>query len=221
MPRLFKICSVVAHTMVVTWVVVAELLAVGPLPVPRAPITFVGAMPIKVIDVPPPPPRTQDTAPQKAVSSDAAPLEPPSAITPETPHEPVAPRGPGVVDGGVPNGVDLRTMSTASLPPPPPPPLSPTPMRLVGVRPPQKVVNVDPMYPYNAKIAHVEGVVILETTIDTRGRVTDVSVLRSVALLDQAAVDAVRQWVYTPTLLNGVPVPIIMTVTVRFKLQER
>ncbi len=59
---------------------------------------------------------------------------------------------------------------------------------------------------------------ILECTIGVDGRVEDVKVLRSVPLLDAAAVDAVRQWVYTPTLLNGVPVPVIMTVTVNFKL---
>jgi protein TonB len=45
-------------------------------------------------------------------------------------------------------------------------------------------------------------------------------VLRSIQLLDQAAVDAVRQWRFTPTLLNGEPVPIVMTVTVDFKLQR-
>jgi protein TonB len=48
--------------------------------------------------------------------------------------------------------------------------------------------------------------------------VTDVRVLRGLPLLDRAAIEAVRQWVYTPTLLNGVPVPVIMTVTVNFKL---
>ncbi len=48
---------------------------------------------------------------------------------------------------------------------------------------------------------------------------TDVKILRSVPLLDDAAVEAVRQWEYTPTLLNGVPVPVIMTVTVNFQLR--
>ena len=62
------------------------------------------------------------------------------------------------------------------------------------------------------------GVVILECTISPQGKVTDVKVLRGIPLLDQAAIDAVKQWVYTPTLLNGVPVPVIMTVTVNFKL---
>ncbi len=49
-----------------------------------------------------------------------------------------------------------------------------------------------------------------EMTISPQGKVTDVKILRGIPLLDQAAVSAVRQWVYTPTLLNGVPVPVIM-----------
>ncbi len=59
---------------------------------------------------------------------------------------------------------------------------------------------------------------ILECSISAEGRVTDVKVMRGSPLLDQAAIDAVRQWVYTPTLLNGTPVPLVMTVTVNFKL---
>ena len=64
----------------------------------------------------------------------------------------------------------------------------------------------------------VEGVVILETVIGATGSVEQARVLRSVPLLDDAAVAAVSQWRYTPTLLNGVPVPIIMSVTVNFTL---
>jgi protein TonB len=67
--------------------------------------------------------------------------------------------------------------------------------------------------------AGIEGVVIIEATIDPRGRVVNTMVLRGIPVLDEAALEAVRQWVYTPTLLNGVPTPIIMTVTVRFRLQ--
>ena len=69
-----------------------------------------------------------------------------------------------------------------------------------------------------AKQARVQGVVILECTISPQGKVTDVKVLRGIPLLDAAATEAVKQWVYSPTLLNGVPVPVIMTVTVNFKL---
>jgi protein TonB len=65
----------------------------------------------------------------------------------------------------------------------------------------------------------VEGIVIIEATIGADGQVINARILRSVPLLDQAAIDAVRQWQFTPTLLNGVPVPVIMTVTVNFTLK--
>jgi protein TonB len=66
--------------------------------------------------------------------------------------------------------------------------------------------------------AHVQGVVIIEATIGSDGRVQNARVLRSIPLLDEAALDAVKQWRYEPTLQNGVPVPVIMTVTVQFTL---
>ena len=76
-----------------------------------------------------------------------------------------------------------------------------------------------PVYPPIAQSARVQGVVIIEATIGPDGGVQNARVLRSIPLLDQAALDAVKQWVFTPTLLNGVPVPVIMTVTVQFTLQ--
>ena len=75
---------------------------------------------------------------------------------------------------------------------------------------------VEPVYREIAGRAGVSGVVILEAVVDPNGNVTNVNVLRSIPLLDAAAMDAVRQWKYEPTLLNGVPVPIVMTVTVNF-----
>jgi len=63
--------------------------------------------------------------------------------------------------------------------------------------------------------------VIIEATIGIDGRVDGAKVLRSIALLDQAALDAVRQWLYSPTRLNGVPVPVVMTVSVSFSLRQR
>ncbi len=61
---------------------------------------------------------------------------------------------------------------------------------------------------------------VLEALIDEQGRVGGVRVMKSVPLLDGAAVDAVRTWRYTPTLLNGVPVSVLMTVKVTFSLQR-
>jgi protein TonB len=93
------------------------------------------------------------------------------------------------------------------------------PVRVGGqIKPPTQLRKVQPVYPAEAQAAKVQGIVIMEATIGADGRVTDAKVLRSVPLLDQAAVDAVRQWEYTPTLLNGAPVPVIMTVTVTFNL---
>ena len=92
-------------------------------------------------------------------------------------------------------------------------------MRVGGqIKAPSKLNNVPPVYPPMAKQARVEGTVILEATISPQGRVTDVKVLRGIPLLDHAAIDAVRQWSYSPTLLNGTPVPVVMTVTVSFTL---
>ena len=82
-----------------------------------------------------------------------------------------------------------------------------------------RLKDARPVYPAIAQSARVQGVVIIEATIGPNGAVQEAKVLRSIPLLDQAALDAVRQWQFTPTLLNGVPVPVIMTVTVNFTLQ--
>jgi protein TonB len=81
------------------------------------------------------------------------------------------------------------------------------------------VKKVEPIYPEIARQARVEGVVIIEATTDMYGRVASVKILRSIPLLDQAAVDAVRQWVYEPMVINGKPRGVIFTVTVTFKLK--
>jgi len=88
------------------------------------------------------------------------------------------------------------------------------------VKPPRLVTDVQPVYPEAARKARVEGVVIMEATTDTYGRVVSVKVLRSIPLLDQAAVDAVRQWVYEPMVINGKPRPVVFTVTMRFRLDD-
>jgi protein TonB len=74
------------------------------------------------------------------------------------------------------------------------------------------------VYPAVAQSARVQGVVIIEARIGPDGRVSNARVLRSIPLLDQAALDAVMQWEFTPTRLNGQPVPVIMTMTVQFTL---
>jgi protein TonB len=136
-----------------------------------------------------------------------APIETPEEVKPEE----------GIdlgVEGGVPGGVVGGVVG--GLPDAPPPPQA---VRVGGqIKEPKKLKNVNPSYPDIAKQARVQGVVILECTISPQGKVTDVKVLRGIPLLDSAAIEAVKQWVYSPTLLNGVPVPVIMTVTVNFRL---
>lgn len=94
------------------------------------------------------------------------------------------------------------------------------PVRVGGnIRVPVKIHDVKPVYPADAQANRVQGVVILEALIDTDGTIAAARVLRSIPGLDEAALDAVRQWKFTPTLLNGNPVGVVMTTTVNFTLQ--
>lgn len=89
-------------------------------------------------------------------------------------------------------------------------------VRITSQRPPIKVKDVAPVYPAIAQSARVSGDVVIEATVDADGKVAETRVVKSVPLLDQAALDAVRQWEYRPSLLNGKPTPVVLTVTVRF-----
>ncbi len=96
-----------------------------------------------------------------------------------------------------------------------------SPVRVGGtVKTPTKIHDVRPVYPQEAQDAHVSGMVIVEAVIDTGGNIRTARVLRSIAMLDEAALQAVRQWRFTPTMVDGVAVPVIMTVTVNFTLQQ-
>ena len=117
--------------------------------------------------------------------------------------------------------VRLGTSTSVTPPPPPPEPSTPKLVRVGGViREPRKILHVAPIYPEFARQARAQGTVILECILDATGRVESVKVLGSQPLLDDAAVRAVRQWRYTPTELNGVPVPVLMTIMVRFSLDR-
>jgi periplasmic protein TonB len=155
------------------------------------------------------------STPPPTTNTFTAPIETPDEVKPEEGIDLGVEGGvPGGVEGGVPGGVVGGVVG--GLPDAPPPPQA---VRVGGqIKEPKKLKNVPPTYPEIAKQARVQGVVILECTISPQGKVTDVKVLRGIPLLDQAAIDAVKQWVYSPTLLNGVPVPVIMTVTVNFRL---
>lgn len=129
---------------------------------------------------------------------------------------------PGGVPGGTLGGVLGGVLSSASQPVPPPAPRKPVisgPVRVGGrVQPPRLVRNIQPIYPPLAKQTRTQGTVVLDCIIDTQGNVTQVKLVSGHPLLVEAALDAVRQWKYQPTLLNGQPVAVEMQVTVNFIL---
>lgn len=209
------VLSVVAHVLAIVVIVATTLTATGALPEPTRAIEFLVA-PSEVPAVPPAAPRqNRDVEPPP---DSVAPTEAPVGVSPETvPDDALdaVPVNGSLVSGGA-FGAPLRD----AIPPPPPTPVSTPPVHVGGaVSQPRRTTYIVPQYPVIAREAHVSGVVILEAVIAEDGSVRDVRVLRSIPLLDQAAVDAVRQWRFTPTLLNGAPVPVIMTVTVAFNLQ--
>jgi len=104
--------------------------------------------------------------------------------------------------------------------PVPAPSLSEGPLRVGGeVKPPVKVSGDGPIYTETARWARVTGVVILEAVIDARGTVTDTRILKGLPFgLDDAAVDAVKTWQFTPATLRGMPVPVYYILTVNFQL---
>jgi TonB family protein len=95
------------------------------------------------------------------------------------------------------------------------------PVRVGGdVRAPVALVKVNPVYPPEAQAAQLQGVVLLEIRIATDGSVSEARVLRSIPMLDQAAIDAVKQWKYQPTRVDGVPVEVEMNVYINFTLSQ-
>jgi protein TonB len=212
--------SIAAHVILVAVLLLVPLMAPGVLPMPAAALMAFVSRDVVLPPSLPPAQRQPVAATQRVVEvhPSTAPLEAPSAITPENVVEPTpTPAGPAEEARNMPGGVAEDVV----LPPPPDPPSVPVAPVPVGgnIKPPTKIKDVRPVYPAIAQAARVEGLVIIATTISPTGRVMDARLLRSIPLLDAAALDAVRQWEFTPTLLNGNPVPVVMTVTVNFTLR--
>lgn len=213
--------SFLIHTVVLAIVIVVPLMAAGVLPMPaRSGVEWTEIMPVVPPAIPvAPQPRAATTPVLADVNPNAAPSEAPTGVHEENGLVPAEPTGSGV-DSGLPVAIEGGGAVSLAVIEPPPPPAPVAPVRLhSGIKPPAKIRDVIPVYPEIAQRARVEGIVILEAIIGVDGRVTEARVLRSIPLLDQPALDAVRQWAFTSALLNGVPVPVIMTVTVTFKLK--
>jgi len=214
--------SIGVHLVVLLVLVVFPLANVV-VPLPVEAMTYVLAAPL-----PPPPAVVRPPvapSPTPSPTSSSVPVKAPDTIEPEKPVSPPSMAAvPGAIDGVTFGDRIDGAVGIVPTPPPAPPPEPPKPQGPVRVaqlpEPPHKTVDVRPIYPEIARAAHKEGTVILEAVLDTTGRVTQLRVLRSEPLLDQAALDAVRQWRYSPSLFYGKPVSVLMTITVRFTLQQ-
>jgi periplasmic protein TonB len=126
---------------------------------------------------------------------------------------------PGGIAGGSAGGVlgGIIGGSGGGMPPPP----KPTQQRVrIGgnVQAAKMIRQIQPVYPQIAKTAHVQGTVILHAIISKDGSVQELQYISGPALLMRSAMDAVRQWKYQPTLLNGEPVEVDTTISVVFTL---
>ena len=196
---------------------------------------------------PPPPPPPQPQAAVKIVKViprqfDAGRLMAPKSVPKEIAtikEEELPPSSAGVggVVGGVPGGVAggtpggvlggiIGSVPSAALPPPPPPPPAPkavTPKRITiggNVQQAKLVRQPKPVYPPLAKQARISGVVHLAAIISKDGTIQDLKVISGHPLLIPSALEAVKQWVYQPTLLNGEPVEVSTQIDVNFTLSQ-
>jgi protein TonB len=201
--------------------------------IPEIPTMMAFVAPPPPPPAPPPPPLQRPTPPKPVVQAQpvpstselVAPVEAPKSIEPELRGEELDEGVPGGVEGGVPGGIVGGVVGgLPEAPPPPPPPPAPRgPVRIGGqIQTPTLVHRVEPFYPPVAIDAHLQGLVILEAIVDRDGTVAEVKVLRSGgALLDREALVAVKQWRYSPLVLNGQRERFVLTVTLSFSLEMR
>jgi periplasmic protein TonB len=222
LPRALPL-SLALHTIAAIALVVVPVLTATQLPEPTASVRafFVEPQVNAVPPPPPPPPAVQSVVhrPTAPVHLTTGALVAPIDIPAEVPNPGLDLGVEGGMPGGVEGGVEGGVLGgvVGGLPSEPTPPVAP--VRIGGsVKAPTRLKYVAPEYPSLAVRARVSGVVVVDAILSPDGRVTGAKVLRSIPLLDDAALAAVRQWVYTPTLVGGVPVPVAMSVTVNFNL---
>jgi periplasmic protein TonB len=213
--------SIALHTAAAGALIAVPLLFSDSMPEVQTGVRAFLVEPLSVAPPPPPPPSRPAAAPrvtpkpQPQQQAFVAPVEVPTEIKPEEALDLGTDQGvSGGVDGGVPGGVVGGIVG--GLPDAPAPV---APVRVGGsVREPRRLSAVPPVYPSLAQMARLQGTVVIEATVNERGRVVNANVLQGLPMLNDAALEAVKKWTYTPTLVNGVPTPIIMTVTVHFRL---
>jgi protein TonB len=169
---------------------------------------------------------------QAEVQQAAAPSESPINIQPEPTGSSTAEiddGAPGGIEGGVSGGVVggiADAIGGTVMPVAPPPARSPArsaPLRTSGaIKPPELLHRVEPVYSAIAALAHIGGVVVVEATVGVDGSVESVHVLGSTSpLLDQAAIDALKQWRYAPLVIAELPTRFVVTVTFNFRFPKQ
>lgn len=216
--------SLVAHAVVVGALIAVPILATPDLPAPSAAVrAFFVSPEAPPVPPPPPPPRTAErSVVRQPVQNQTTQLMAPVAIPDEFPDQATLDLGTeggvaGGVEGGVAGGVLGGIVGGLAESAP-----QTAAQSLVSyVSEPRKLRVVPPVYPELARQARVQGAVVLDCVVDRRGRVAEVNVLNSASpLLNEAAMEAVWQWVYAPTLVDGVPVRLRVKVTVTFSLNN-
>ncbi|MDD5542744.1 MAG: energy transducer TonB [Acidobacteriia bacterium] len=225
--------SVAIHTVVIAVLVLIPLIYTEALPKQQL-LTFLLTAPPPP-PPPPPPPAATMVKVEKIVSQIdegqlRAPKEIPKEIAKIVEDAPPPPSVGGVVGGveggsigGSLQGVLGGIISKSAAPPPPPPKIeAPKPVQRIRVGGQVQAANLisapKPSYPALAKSARIQGTVVLAAIISKQGTVENLTVVSGHPLLIQAALDAVRQWRYRPTVLNGEPVEVDTTITVNFSL---
>jgi periplasmic protein TonB len=221
--------SIAAHAVLITAIAIIPLFSDEIPPAADNALRAFFAMPVAAPPPPPPPPPPAAgaarvvKAPAVARPPDparfVAPVEIPEAIAPEETLSLGVEGGvPGGVEGGVPGGVVGGIVG--GLPQEAPPP--PRAVRVGGqIKAPRLLKNVTPVFPELAARAGLNALIILELRVSETGVITSAQILRGHPLFDESALEAVRQWRYAPLLLNGVPTPFVVNVTVNFRLNRQ
>ena len=213
--------SVLVHSALVAMVVVVPLLSDDALPGPDVSGFFAEPLVIAAPPPPPPPPPPGIGHVQRRSAPTARQVQTfvvPTDGSREVQRDAID-LGPVGADDGVPGGVPDGVIGAIVVGlPPAAPPVPARVVRISSLAAPKLVRKVAPAYPELALAARVSGVVVLEAQVDTRGSVTSVRIVSGHPLLKSAALEAVRQWRYQPTTLNGDPVEVDTQIQVVFTL---
>jgi TonB family protein len=235
------VVSLIVHTAVIAMLILVPLFLMGQLPQEKLLTLLFTPRKLSIPEFPSPPVASISTPSGQQVRKASGfkaeipaeawvqPLKIPDILPPPEDELPVF-AGTGFFQGdgkgktGYSRGIDdaingLLPEKVVEILPVPKPPKKTIPIRVGVLEPSRLIYKVDPVYPELAKRVHLSGDVHLEAFIDEEGNVTEVKILDGNQLFCDAAVEAVRQWKYTPTVHNGEPIPILVSIKISFRIR--